>query len=125
MQENDEKESKNVDDYIAAAPAWAQVTLKELRHAIKTAAPEAKESISYHMPYYSQNGRLAYFGCYTNHCSFHWISAEDKKTFAKELASQKVVGSTLQIPKGQKVPAAFIKKLVKTRARSNELHKRR
>jgi uncharacterized protein YdhG (YjbR/CyaY superfamily) len=99
--------------------------LKDLRKTIKVAAPKATESISYHMPYYAQNGRLAYFGAYKNHCSFHWISGEDKKTFAKELAPQKVVGSTLQIPEGGKIPTTLIKKIVRSRVKSNEARKRK
>lgn len=112
------KKPTTVAEYINAAPAWAKSTLKELRRAIKAAAPKADESISYQMPYYSQNGRLAYFGVYKNHCSFHWISKEDKKIFKKELAKQKVVGSTLQIPRGEKVPLGLIKKIVKSRIKN-------
>ncbi len=110
----------DVDSYIKNAPEWAQETLIALRKAIIESAPEAIESISYHMPYYSQNGRLAYFGAYKNHCSFHWISSEDKKIFAQELAKQKVVGSTLQIPRGEKVPSGLIKKIVTLRLKNNE-----
>lgn len=110
----------NVSDYISDSPKWAQSTLRELRKTIKSAAPKSKETISYHMPYYSQNGRLAYFAAFKNHCSFFWISAKDKKIFAEELRNQKIVGSTLQIPKGEKVPAALIKKIVKSRVKSNK-----
>lgn len=115
---------KTVSEYIQAAPAWARPTLKELRRTIKAAAPQAKESISYHMPYYSQNGRLAYFSAYTDHCSFHWVSPADKKAFAKELASQKVVGQTLHIPRGAKVPVTLIKKIVRARVKSNATGKK-
>ena len=118
------KKPTTVGEYIAEAPAWSKNTLKELRRTIKAAAPSAKESISYRMPYYSQHGRLAYFAAFKNHCSFFWISASDKKVFAKEFASQKVVGSTLQIPQGKKVPVTLIKKLVKTRVKSNMAEER-
>lgn len=118
------QEANEVDKYIAASPAWAQGTLRELRAAIHAAAPEAKESISYRMPYYSHYGRLAYFGAYTNHCSFHWISDDDKRTFAKELARVEVVGSTLRIPRGTKTPVSVIKKIVRARAKANEAAKR-
>lgn len=119
------KEAENVDDYITGSPDWARETLRELRKAIRTAAPHASESISYRMPYYSQNGRLAYFAAYKDHCSFHWISAEDKRTFAKELAAQKVVGSTLQIPRGKKVPATLIRKIVRSRIKRNESRRKK
>lgn len=114
------KKIETVGEYIAAAPKWAQPTLRELRKAIKAAAPKAKESISYHMPYYSQNGRLAYFGVHTKHCSFYWVSAKDKKDFAKELAKATVVASTIRIPQGEKVPVVVIKKMVKARVKDNE-----
>ncbi len=110
---------KTVTEYIASSPKWAQKTLKKLRQTIKEAAPEAKESISYRMPYYNQNGRLAYFAVHTNHCGFYWISAADKKMFAKELAKQKVVGNTIQIPRDEKVPVLLIKKIIKTRVKMN------
>lgn len=99
--------------------------MRQLRAAIKKAAPKAKESISYHMPYYSQNGRLAYFGAYKNHCSFFWISSEDKKVFAKELAKLMVVGSTLQISRGSKVPTGVIGKIVRARVKKNMAKKKK
>jgi uncharacterized protein YdhG (YjbR/CyaY superfamily) len=114
----------DVDNYIAAAPQWARATLKELRCAIQAAAPKAKESISYHMPYYSQNGRLAYFAAHTSHCSFHWISGADKKAFAKDLRSANVVGNTLRIPRGTIAPAGLIQKIVKARVKANEARKK-
>ncbi|HEY8534952.1 MAG TPA: DUF1801 domain-containing protein [Vicinamibacterales bacterium] len=114
-----------VTEYIARAPKWAQPLLRELRRVIRKAAPEARESISYRMPYYSQNGRLAYFAAFTSHCSFFWLSAQDRKTYAKELASQTVVGSTLRIPRGGKVPAALIQKIVRNRVRENMAKKGR
>lgn len=117
------KKEETVSQYISAAPKWSQPILRKLRTTIKAAAPKAKESISYHMPYYSQNGRLAYFGANKKHVGFYWISGMDKKTFAKELASVKVVGHSLHIPQGGKVPVTCIKKIVKARVASNMIRK--
>ncbi|MEK7519858.1 MAG: DUF1801 domain-containing protein [Patescibacteria group bacterium] len=114
----------SVDTYIAGAPAWAKPTLRQMRQAIRTAAPKAEEKIGYGMPYYSFHGRLAYFAAFKNHCSFFWLSASDKKTFAKECAPHKVVGSTLHIPIGAKVPVTLIKKLVRARAKANQARKK-
>ncbi|HEY4517314.1 MAG TPA: DUF1801 domain-containing protein [Candidatus Paceibacterota bacterium] len=94
--------------------------LKQLRKTIRTAVPKAKESISYHIPYYGYKGRVAYFAVYKNHCSFFWISSSDKKAFKKELTSHKVVGNTLRILPGEKVPVAVIRKLAKAHAKKNE-----
>lgn len=117
------KNTETVAAYIASAPQWARPVLSELRRAIKSAAPKAAESISYKMPYYSQGGRVAYFAAFKKHCSFFWISAEDKKVFAKDLAKHKVVGSTLQIPQGTKVPTALVKKIVRSHVKKIKLKK--
>src|SRR5262245_29972080 len=104
------KLGETVTSYIARAPKWAQPTLREMRRVIRVAAPKAQESISYHMPYYNQDGRLAYFAAQRKHVGFYWISAEDKKVFKKELSSQKVVGNSLHILQGSKVPVGLIQK---------------
>lgn len=119
------KSFETVSDYIAAAPAWARPTLRELRRVIRAAAPKVKESISYQMPYYAFEGRVAYFGAYTAHCSFHWISSEDKREFAKVLAPARVMGSTLQIPRGEKVPATLIRQIVRAHVRRNLAKKKK
>lgn len=113
------KEIKSVDEYIKKAPEWSKKTLREIRKIIKETAPKAEEKISYKMPYYSQKGKIAYFAVHKNHCSFYWISNDDKKTFKKELEKLKVVGNTLQIPKGTKVPITIIKKIVRIRIKNN------
>lgn len=93
--------------------------LRQIRSAVRKAAPKAVESISYGMPYYNQNGRVAYFAAFANHCSFFWLTKEDKKVFAKDLSKFVVKGSTLHIPQGSKVPASFIQKIVRAKLKRN------
>jgi uncharacterized protein YdhG (YjbR/CyaY superfamily) len=116
-----QKASPSVPAYIAAAPAWSRPALRALRRCIRTAAPKAKESISYGMPYYSQDGRLAYFAAFKAHCSFYWVSAAEKKRFAQELSKLHVVSSTLRILQGEKVPVGVISKLLKARLKERSL----
>ncbi|MFZ1626628.1 MAG: DUF1801 domain-containing protein [Candidatus Moraniibacteriota bacterium] len=119
------KSIADVNEYIATASEWARPILRELRRVIRTTAPKAVESISYHMPYYALVGRLAYFSVHRAHCSFHWISAEDKREFADVLARANLSGSTLHIPRGQKVPIALIQKIVKAHAKRNALRQKK
>jgi uncharacterized protein YdhG (YjbR/CyaY superfamily) len=42
--------AKNIDEYIAAAPADVQPILRKIRKTISAAAPDAQEIISYRMP---------------------------------------------------------------------------
>jgi uncharacterized protein YdhG (YjbR/CyaY superfamily) len=49
-----------------------QELLKQMRPAIKPAAPKAEESISYAMAAYKYPGKpLVYFGGYENHIGFY------------------------------------------------------
>jgi uncharacterized protein YdhG (YjbR/CyaY superfamily) len=51
--------ARAVDAYIQAAGGVARKKLQEVRRAIREVAPEARESISYGIPYYGYRGRLA------------------------------------------------------------------
>ena len=65
------KKPKDVDAYIAAAPAGVRGKLKELRVTIRKAAPAAEESISYRMLYYGYKGRLAYYAAFKNNIGLY------------------------------------------------------
>ncbi len=111
--------ARDVDAYIAAAPRAAQPMLRQIRQAIKSAAPKAEEKISYRMPYYSYHGRLVYFAVHTNHVGLY-VLGRAKDLYAKELKQYMTSRSTARFPIGQPVPLALIKKLVKERAKENE-----
>lgn len=108
-----------VDTYIAAAPKPSQPMLRELRRAIKTAAPKAQESISYQMPYYSYNGRVAYIAGYKRHVSMY-VMGRAKKKYARELKPYLTSKATLRFPIGTRIPVTLVKKLVKDRMKENE-----
>ena len=114
------KKPKNVDAYISSAPKEAQGKLKELRAAIREAAPTAVESISYGMPYYAYKGRLAYFRLGKSHIGLYIptpVIAEHKR----ELRGYETSQATLRLPLDKKIPAAIIKKLVRARVKKNDV----
>ncbi len=114
---------KDVDAYIAAAPIAVQPMLSELRQVIKSAAPNAKERISYGMPSYDYHGRIAHFAGYEGHVGLYGVAHvahEHGASITKYLESQ----STLRFPVGQKLPVALIRKLIKARVTQNEAGKR-
>lgn len=110
---------KDVSTYLAAAPKQAQGKLKELRAAIRKAAPDAQERISYGMPYYHYNGRLVYFRLAKNHIGLY-IPPPILKDFKNELKGYETAKSTLRLPLKKKLPIALIKKLVKARMQHND-----
>ncbi len=97
--------------------------LKQLRRIIKTAAPQAKESISYRMPYYSYHGRLAYFAAAKHHVGYYVMPGKAATRFAKQIKPYRTGRATMQFPYGTKIPLGLISKLVKARAQENEHRK--
>jgi len=110
---------KTVDAYIASAPLSARKKLKEVRTAIRKAAPKAQESISYRMPYYSHKGRLVYFRLGKGYIGLY-IPPPVVVDHKRELKGYYAVGATVHLPLDQKTPAGLIQKLVKARIKINE-----
>jgi uncharacterized protein YdhG (YjbR/CyaY superfamily) len=107
----------NVDSYIAAASASAQPLLRQLRKVIRSAAPRAEEKISYGMPYYEFNGRLAYFAAHKKHVGLYALGPTTQ--YPEELKKYATAKGTLQFPFGQALPTASISRLVKARVMEN------
>ncbi|VVC00702.1 Uncharacterised protein [uncultured archaeon] len=116
------KRSKDVDAYIAGAPKEVQGKLKQLRRAIRKAAPASVERISYGMPYYGYKGRLAYFRLANGHIGLY-VPPPVIEEHKKELEGYGTAKSTVRFPLGKRLPVALIKKLVKARAEKNESKK--
>jgi len=114
-----EKGPKGVTAYIAASPLKTRSMLKQLRATIKAAAPAAEEKLSYGMPYYSLNGRLAYFAAFRDHVSV-FLPGRVLEEFAKEVKPYWHGKATLQFEIGAKLPLALIARLVRARRRANE-----
>lgn len=113
------KQTGTVDAYILAAPKEVQGKLREVRAAIKAVAPTAKESVSYRMPFYNYNGRLAWFGLHTTHIGLYLrppVIAEHKRELAKYVTTK----SAVHFPLDKKLPIPLIKKLVRARMKKND-----
>jgi uncharacterized protein YdhG (YjbR/CyaY superfamily) len=118
--------AKNVDAYIENAPKEVQAKLREIRAAITDAAPNAVESISYGMPFYSFKGetgfqaRLCYFGLVANKkkVAFYMrpLAFEDYKDEVEPYMTTK---SALRFPLDQPIPVQLIKKLVRNGIRKH------
>lgn len=112
------KRTLTVDAYIAAFPEDVQENLRRLRTAIRQAAPEARETISYRMPYYSHNGRLAYFAGFKGHIGLYIpppVIGEHKK----DLKGYVTARATVRFPLDQPVPVRLVKKLIRARVKLN------
>jgi uncharacterized protein YdhG (YjbR/CyaY superfamily) len=107
--------TKTIDAYLARLDATQRAVLEKLRRDIKAAAPAAEECISYDIPGYRLGSRLLVsFGAAKNHCSFY-PGAHPIRTHKKELAGYDLSIGTIRFPAEKPLPAALVKKLVKTR----------
>ncbi len=110
---------ENVDEYISSFPKETQKYLKQMRAAIKKAAPKAEEGIGYKMPSYKLNSRpLVYFAGYAKHIGFY-ATPTGHKEFKKELSVYKEGKGSVQFPLDEPLPIALITKIVKFRVQEN------
>ena len=109
-----------VEDYLADVSPEARATLEKLRQTIKSVAPNAVEVISYQVPTFKLDGRmLVSYAAFKNHCSF-FPGAAPIKAHEDELKSYQTSKGTIRFATGKPLPAALVKKLVRTRIKENE-----
>jgi len=110
--------ASDVDSYIKSFPAETQRLLKQIRAIIKNAAPEAEESISYHMPAYKYKGVLVYFGGYNHHIGFY-PTPSGVTAFRKELKNYTCAKGSIQFPINEPLPLQLISDIVAFRVEEN------
>jgi uncharacterized protein YdhG (YjbR/CyaY superfamily) len=109
-----------VDDYLADVSPEARATLEKLRQTIKAVVPRAVEVISYQIPTFKLDGRmLVSYAAFKDHCSF-FPGAAPIKAHQDELKSYQTSKGTIRFATGKPLPAALVKKLVRTRIKENE-----
>ncbi len=115
----DEKKTFNtIDEYIATFPEETQKLLGQVRAAVRQAAPDATEKISYQMPTFFLNGNLVHFAAYKNHIGFY-PTANGIAEFEPELSVYKRAKGSVQFPINQPLPLDLIGRMVKYRAAEN------
>ena len=124
MRKSSRRESAQaVAAYIAAPPRGARAALQKLRENIKTAAPEATEGLSYGMPAFKYDGLLVYYAAFRNHCSFFPASVAVMRRFVAEIRRYDTSKGTIRFPAAEPLPAALVKRIVKTRIAENEVRR--
>ena len=83
----------------------------QLRKAIKKAAPDAEEVISYQMPAYKYHGMVAYFAVRTNHYGLY-LMPYVLEVFKDRLAGYKLSKSTIQIPFDKPLPEGLVTEII-------------
>ncbi len=114
------KKFTTVEEYISTFPAETKKLLKEMRKAIKQAAPDAEELISYNMPAFKQEGALVYYAGYKHHIGFYPTSS-GIAVFKKEFSNYKNSKGAVQFPIDEPLPLDLVTKIVKYRVKENVL----
>jgi uncharacterized protein YdhG (YjbR/CyaY superfamily) len=107
--------AKDADAYLAKLSAEKRATLEKVRKAIRAAAPDAEEGMSYGMPAFIQGKPLAGYNASANHCSYFPMSGAITAQFRAELKNYDVSKGGFRFPIGKPPPAVLIRKLVKAR----------
>ncbi len=115
---------KSVEDYLARVPEPARGTLEKIRAVIRSVAPpESEEVISYRIPMFKYKGMLMGFAAFSNHCSL--FPGALPAAFKDELKQYPTAKGTIQFPVDKPLPAALVRKLVKSRIAENERKSKR
>ena len=108
-----------IDEYIASFPRRVQSVLKHVRRTIRSAVPDAQETISYNIPTYKLNGHaVIYFAGWKAHYSLYPANARLIAAFKKDLAKYEYNDKgTVRFPLDQPIPAKLIAGIVRFRAK--------
>ncbi|HWP37466.1 MAG TPA: DUF1801 domain-containing protein [Gemmatimonadales bacterium] len=105
-----------VADYIAQASPVARRALKQLRTAIKAAAPGITERISYRIPTFELDGRyLLYIAAFREHVSVYPVTRGMVARYGKAMARYRAGKGTLRFPLDAPIPTGLVAKLAKVR----------
>ncbi|WP_382305965.1 iron chaperone [Herbiconiux sp. UC225_62] len=108
-----EQQFASVDDYIDSFPDDVQLVLCELRRTIRSEAPAARESISYHMPTYTTGDRpLVFFAGWKTHVALYAIPTFDGD-LETELAPYRAAKDTLKFSLRKPVPYPLVSRVVR------------
>jgi uncharacterized protein YdhG (YjbR/CyaY superfamily) len=110
--------TKTVADYIARTPPVARRALKQLRAAIKAAAPGITERISYRIPTFELDGQyLLFIAAFKEHVSVYPVTSGMLARYGKAIAPYRAGKGTLRFPLDAPIPIDLVGKLAKVRVR--------
>ena len=106
---------ETIDQYLEPLAPEKRAALEKLRKDIRSAAPQAEEYIGYGIPCFRLDGKLLVsFGAASKHCAFYpgKYPIEANKS---DLQSYETDKGTIRFDPKKPLPAALVRKLVKSR----------
>ena len=109
---------KTIDEYVAGFPPDVQAVLQKIRQVVRSAAPDAQETISYQIPAFKLDGVLVYFAAFKKHIGFYPPIRGDAG-MKKAVSAYAGPKGNLRFPLDQPIPYDLIKRITKLRLKQN------
>lgn len=101
-----------VDEYLKTVTPEQKAEFERIRKIVKSAVPEAEESISYGIPAFKHDNKpLLYFGAFKNHMSL-FPASDHMIEVVKDLAKYRTSKGTLRFTAAEPISDALVKKIV-------------
>jgi uncharacterized protein YdhG (YjbR/CyaY superfamily) len=114
----DQAKPESIDEYIAVFSPEKRAILEQIRRTIRTAAPGAREAISYRMPTFFQDGVVVHFAAFKNHIGLYPPIRGDA-SLEKAIAPYSGEKGNLRFPLDQPIPYDLIERIVKFKVKQN------
>jgi uncharacterized protein YdhG (YjbR/CyaY superfamily) len=106
----------SVDAYIASLPEDRRGAMEALRQAVREAAPNATEAISYNMPALKVDGKfLVSYAAFKRHISLFPWSDEMLEALGEDLRRHATGRGTIQFPADEPIPLDLVRRVVEFR----------
>jgi uncharacterized protein YdhG (YjbR/CyaY superfamily) len=105
-----------VAEYLAQLPPHARKALRQIRSAIRKAAPGITERLSYRIPTFDLDGKyLLYMAAFKDHVSIYPATRSMMDAYGERLRPHRSGAGTLRFELGSRLPLGLITKLAKLR----------
>jgi uncharacterized protein YdhG (YjbR/CyaY superfamily) len=102
--------------YLKGLPKKSRGLVASLRETIRSAAPDAIETISYRMPAFKEGGRmLVWYAGFRDHCSMFPATDGVRAALGEELSPYLSGKGTIRFPLDEPLPVALVRRIVKAR----------
>jgi uncharacterized protein YdhG (YjbR/CyaY superfamily) len=111
-----EKDAARIRDYLATLAPRARRRAKTLRALVRTAAPGAREVLSYGIPGVRWNERaLLWYAGWAEHAALYPITPGVRRALGPALAGHSLSKRTIRFAHERPLPSALVRRIVKAR----------